>query len=177
MSEPETLTDSDWMKIDQKYSRSMFYKWSLERMNIYYATFIAISFVGTLYLIYNFYQGDTKNIKTEQTIINSSNEHIGKNSLYRDQNSQDLNSTNQKNIIKSHPTFHFEASDLEESCEKLLEVPQNQDSTKIPTPAITHSINEVPKKVKIPVLIYQQDTIFELDSTKVSRRKKSRMGD
>lgn len=177
MSEQETLKDSDWMKIDQKYSRSMFYKWSLERMNIYYATFIAISFAGTLYLIYNYYQGDTKNIKNEQTIINSSYEQIENNSLYRDQNAQDLNSTKPKSIFKSPPSLHYEVSDFKVSDEEILEVPQNQDSTKTTIPAIIHNVNEVPKKVKIPVLIYQQDTIFELDSTKVSRRKKSRMDD
>ena len=195
VSTQETLTENDWLKIDQKYKKGLFYKWSFDRMNIYYASLITLTFVSTLLLmVHNFKQVKTiENIKpqiqnhnmnrdsnriesTPTQTTNSKNAYpcTPERSTYNE-NPNSIN-TRLKDITKNTLPEHKESNySLDTNKSNNSKIPQQSHQDLIIASSKEEMPIESPKKIKLPVIIYQQDTIFDIDSTKVSRRKISRM--
>jgi hypothetical protein len=196
VSETETLTENDWLKIDQKYTKSLFYKWSFNRMNIYYTSLIAITFAGTIYILANYFkQNDSTELNSsiyqkhqvrrpnDYSINHQKLEIPTRNKSIIKQNisapSQENLSPSHTKTIKKEKNSDLRQKEINNPLDKkdinTSKITQQTKSDSNDTPFIEEKAIELPKKIKLPVIIYQQDTIFDIDSTKVSRRKISKM--
>lgn len=194
------LEEMDWINIETKYAKRLFFSWSWRRMNVYYVGLILISFFGTLAIGTDYYLTKQKLLEGKYHQNHSSIQFFDKDSMSAKKKapvsiakikSQDTTptqkDTDHTKIEKDKITKREKL--VEDSPSKII----STDSLDLQETTLTlDSINEIKPLLSVdtikkknlvsvpkdkepetlePVIIYVQDTIIQLDSTEVSARK------
>ncbi len=175
INKPLAVNTEDWNKINALYKKRLFYKWSWSKINIYYTVGLFTSILSLVTII-----GIQQSSSSGATITNfKKSSSRAKNELsstvlvsdevkplqleVRESQKTNISSnTIDSKTINNVPLDSFTTQNNLERIDKSIQQPELK---------IEKNQIEIVKVTKLPVVIYKRDTIFDIDSTKVSKRK------
>lgn len=201
LSQGIDLEDSDWVKIQTGIENQSFYRWNIRKMNVFYLGMILLSFCGTFWLASDYIYTKEVVLTDYELRIKRLEERLDllqppvvvKNEVEQGENDKVLNVESEGEVVEikvfekkkareevvlidkgDQLKLESEGSELVDSNMVSDVVVDKIDTVKEGGGLVEEPLIKIekPELVKIkPVVIIVQDTIFEVDSVKVSRRK------
>lgn len=184
-SSPLLVEDQEWLKLEIALKRKEFYTFSFYHFNIYYALIIMTGLISTgAFFIHSYHHIDESNHRhlIHQSISLESKGYkvIKKETLFVqpgdtavvEKLGQVLNDDNgQPKRVDSRETLSPDMITLQDSENSDVEItPVLPLQKMVDTTAVLSSDSAV-TEIKEPIIIHVRDTIYHVDSIKVSKRK------
>lgn len=175
------VDDPMWQQLEIDLQRKEFYQFSFFHFNIYYALMMFSSILLSGVMLYDY--SNKSPIRREHTVIQKDTDTIVVTKNVYIENKQKtpviLSPTSSKSKTENKVNYAFPLKKENTTIEANAVLPkqESQNIIEINTekpkqePKEIIPAQELPNPITSPIIVHHQDTIVELDSVKISRRK------